>query len=642
MLSYLLRAVLLSAVTLVGSIASAQPVNPADGAPFPSAVQWLPETTGGYLRAINMPALRVAWDKTTISHLRTDPAMKPFWDAQQKRAEQDLMAAGMKVGLNMNDLFDISSGEVVFAWMTYPDPKRPYTVGLVSDIRGRIPQTDAALATLDQNMQHRNATRKDISHRGQTIRLYTLPKAPGQLKIDHIAVTYNSDRLIAADREATVKQLLDAAAGAPIGPELVAAADHQEIWDQVGDSDPAEVRWFARPLPFARILRELAETDRGQQVDIVNLLERQGFAAVLSAGGRVQVATGEYDLLHQGYIHAPKPENSKDRFELAARMLDFPNQPPAPLPNWIDSEASTSVRLNWKMEDAFWAAESLVDDAFGSEIFRPTLKGILEDPEGPQIDIPNNIIANFNNHLYHVTDHVHTESDRTLVAIELKNADVVAAAVNKAMESEPDASRLPEPAAHPIWKVVPQAAPDFGEGEFGDFGFESDFGPVEEEERAPPLLEQWAITVIKDPSLENPNGGYLFFSSHASQLVDTVQRILDGTSGEFENQADVKRINQHLISLGGEERSLSRINRTRKAWRVKYELLRTGKLRDSDSILGNLIRRSEKQRQGKTKHEPLDTSSLPPFEQIEQFLQPAGSLMQTESGGWRLRGFLLK
>ncbi len=37
---------------------------------------------------------------------------------------------------------------------------------------------------------------------------------------------------------------------------------------------------------MARIVKELSVVDRGGQVDIVNLLERQGFDAIQAAGGQ--------------------------------------------------------------------------------------------------------------------------------------------------------------------------------------------------------------------------------------------------------------------------------------------------------------------------------------------------------------------
>ena len=42
--------------------------------------------------------------------------------------------------------------------------------------------------------------------------------------------------------------------------------------------------WFARPFEMGRI-RESLDVDRGNDIDILNLLENQGFDAIKVAGG---------------------------------------------------------------------------------------------------------------------------------------------------------------------------------------------------------------------------------------------------------------------------------------------------------------------------------------------------------------------
>ncbi|WP_153559179.1 membrane or secreted protein [Roseimaritima sediminicola] len=641
-LSYLLGALTL-VVALPNAFASAQAADPpaaAEGS-FVSAVELLPETTGGYLRVLDLPAACEAWERTTLSNLGTAPVMQPFWEAQEESADRQLEAGGLKIGLRITDLYDISSGEVLLGWMSYPDPKRPFTACLITDIRGRQARAEQALATLDENMKSRKATRRDVAHQGQTIRVYTLPKAPGQFKLEQIAVTIGDQRLIASDRDATIKQLLDAVAAGGAQGGLARAKDHTAIWEKVGQSEPDEVQWFVRPLDFARIMREVAGTDRGQRVDIVQLLENQGFDAIQSTGGRVQLAEGDFDLLHHGFVYAPQDPASESRFRLAARMLAFPNTPASDPPAWLATETSTWARLSWQMEDAFWAAETLVDEAFGSEIFRPTLAGIKEDEEGPQIDIPNDVIGHFDNELFHITDNIDADNDRTLVAIRLKDTGPVAAAINKAMESEPDASPVEKSPEHPIWKVVPNTESDFDEEAFGEFGFDDDFGDEDTEDQPAPLLEQWAITVIQDPAA-GASGGYLMFSSHTDQLVETVNRIRSGEDGRFASQDAVRRVLRQIQQLGGDSRAMANVDRTRLSWRTKYQLLREGTLKDSDSILGNLIRRVQERRKDGAENPELNTGKLPPFSEIEGFLNPGGGYMKTEADGWRLRNFLLK
>lgn len=616
----------------------------ASGAAYVEAIELLPNTAEGLMRIVDFPAVSQAWKKTSLAALADDPSMQPFWEAQQQVRRRALLNAGIQVGLRWADLEQIASGEVLASWISFPDPKRPFAVSLLADIRGRAAQTADVMEQLDQLMKQREATRRDVQYRGQTIRVYTLQRDPGEIEIEQIAITTGPQRLIASDRQVVVEQFLDSVAGKLPAQRLVDANDYQRVLKRIDAPAADEVHWFARPLPFARIVREVANTDRGNRVDIVQLLESQGFDAVQAGGGRVEIGTPEYDLLHHGFILAPRPAGATERFRLAARMLQFPNQTMEPLPAWIGETTASCLRLNWAMEKAFWAAETLVDEAFGDPIFRPTLEGIEEDPEGPQIDIPNQVIGHFGTQLVLVTDNVApaaVDSERMLIAVQLDDVTPVAEAVRKAMESEPDATRLetlPEQAA---WKVVPREEPlDFEEELFEDFGFEADVAP--QQQRAAPLLEQWAITVVRAPVAgDDGKEGFLMFSSHAEMLVEAVRRIEQNATGGLSEQEDVEQVFGKIKALGGDSLSLVRVNRLSRSLRTKYQLLRQGKLRESDSFLASLLRQITDGDQPTFEPENRSAAKLPPFEAIEGYLKAAGSFMKTEEDGWSLVGFLL-
>ena len=41
----------------------------------------------------------------------------------------------------------------------------------------------------------------------------------------------------------------------------------------------------------------------------------------------------------------------------------------------------------------FWASETLLNEAFGDEIFKDIIEGIRDDEDGPQIDIAKNVLT---------------------------------------------------------------------------------------------------------------------------------------------------------------------------------------------------------------------------------------------------------
>ncbi|WP_442507811.1 membrane or secreted protein [Novipirellula sp. SH528] len=613
------------------------------------AIKLLPDSLAGLVRVPNVPDFCKAWHKTHLGQLVDDPAMQPFIDAQRERAEKYFDSLDNRVGLKPQDLYDIASGEAVMAWLPFPkDKRRPFSVCVIADIRGLRKQADVAVDQIDRDLKSGGATRSDKEYRGQTIRVYTTKPKPGQLKIEQIAITYDDVRIIASDRDTVVTGVLDALSGETNVPSISESAEFRDVLTRSsramqvpftkGNSTVAG-EWFARPIQMGRILRETFQVDRGNQVDILKLLENQGFDAVKAAGGILAIAGDRYDVLHRGFVLAPPTTNEPSKYEKAARMLSFFNATLDPVPDWVGKDAGTVSQIRLKIADAFWASESMINEAFGDDIFSPMIEGIRDDTDGPQIDLKNNVLPALGDEVILMTDNTlpaEVNSERMLISVRLKNADAIKLAVRKAMEVEPDASKIDVLPGVEIWRVQRGSSSDatFEADIFGDLGFEE-----ETVEQAPPLLDHWAIAVVDEKGAKGSS--YLMFSSHPDLLIETVKRIHAGQKGGFSDLPEVANVVDALKDLGAKQVSLSRIARTSVSLRVKYELLRTGKLKDSDSILATIIRRVFKDENG-NEAEPIKTDKLPPLATIEKHLPEGGNFIVTENDGWSLSGFYLK
>ena len=96
-----------------------------------------------------------------------------------------------------------------------------------------------------------------------------------------------------------------------------------------------------------------------------------------------------------------------------------------------------------------------------------------------------------------------------------------------------------------------------------------------------------------------------------------------------------------MKALDVAEVSLQRMVRTKVSLRAKYELLRRGELKDSDSIAARLYRRIAEDLED-SDDDPLDTSTLPPLSEIEQHFPDGGMFIQQTEAGYRVTGFYLK
>ena len=88
---------------------------------------------------------------------------------------------------------------------------------------------------------------------------------------------------------------------------------------------------------------------------------------------------------------------SSDKYNLAARILNFPNSS-ALRPNvWVPRDLAAYLSFSWKLQDAFRYAETLVNEYAGDEVFQDVLKSIETDPNGPMVNIERDLIAHLGN-----------------------------------------------------------------------------------------------------------------------------------------------------------------------------------------------------------------------------------------------------
>jgi len=604
----------------------------------------IPDTAAGAVRIPDMPEFCEAWKTTTLSAFANDPSMKSFVDAQRTRAEQELFAANLKVGVKLRDLLEIASGEAVIAWLPFKDPKRPYSIAIVADTSKLQEKAQDAIDQVDKDLIASGAKRTDSKYGDDIIRVYVTKPQPGQLKIDEVAIMLNKELIIASDRESVVTGLLDAVAGKSDKARLIDSRDYTRIASQVEDRTKDQLggvigfQWFARPLAMARIVKDAVGIDRGRQVDVLNLLERQGFDAVTAAGGQLTIGNPAFDLLHHGFVLAPPVTKEPSKYKLAARMLQFPNIKNTPIPPWVGSEIASYTRLNWRMDEAFWAAETLVNDAFGDEIFRDIFDGIRDDEDGPRIDVQKNVIPNLGDHMIVLTDNkmpADESSERMLVAIRITNLPAFKDAVKRAMEVEPDAKLVEGTPGVDVYLVRrSNEKTDFDAELFNDLGLDDQA----ESETASPLLNQWAITVTE---AKGESGGYLVFASHPEFLTETVTRMMEGKADGAATTPEFQDLEAKINQLGGTTIAMKRVVRPDLSLRVKYQLLREGRLRDSDSLLSSIFRRISENADA-SDEDPINAKTLPSLDVVEKYFRPAGTFLQTRDDGWQLDGFLLK
>jgi hypothetical protein len=642
---------LVSATLIVTAFGQAWAVQPSE--------RLLPATTKGFISTHDVEELRSKFKATQLGEMAADPLMEPFIEDFKKQIKAKLEKAGKRLGISLDDLEGVYGGEVTGA-MIQPDPKdkMSHATALVVDITGKKKESDVLLKKIDDNQKANKAIKTAIKEGNVQITVYTQPLAAGEKIPDKSFHFVSGDQLIVTDHEATIRGIVSRLNG----QAKDSLADVKAFGESLKRCAAAagqrhHVRWFIEPFGYAEASRAAQGGKKKRGTDLLKIVQTQGFTAVQGLGGHVFFDTENTEVLHRTYVYAPgvkRPANnaSKDKYDLAMRMLDFPNstavdtlEPKA----WVMPDVAAYLSFNWEMRQAFDYAETLVDAVIGDKgAFKEIWLSLKSDPNGPRIDIYKELLDHLGTHVTMLSDvklPVDLKSERLMGIIELKNAAsaaTVAKTVQKAFEKDPQAKRRVYK-GQVIWEITQDdsLAEEEIELNIEGVGFVSTEAPAEKdktkeearaEEEEDAHLPNMAITVFLD---------HLIISTH----VDFIQDFIAFQGDNKNNLAtadDYKRVRTALTQLGSKLDSFQFFSRTDESYRATYELIKDNRLPEAETMLARLLNGLFGSKEEGVRKQEIDGSKLPDFEQVKKYLGPGGLFVQSEDDGWWLVGCLLK
>ena len=633
-------------MALVLALASA-----AEAGAFPPSETVLPATTRAWLSVADVAGLQETFDATQYGQLIKDPHMQPFVESVRAQMQSASKQRLGKLGLKIEDLEKIPGGEVALATIE-PAPGTLATVLLV-DTTGHAAETASIVTKIEQRLLERKATKLPAGEAASalTITAFQLPADPDDRssRPSKVAFALLPDALVVGDDPGVVTQTVAQLQGGR-KDSLATVPAFKAVMARCGnDISPhaAPIRWFIDPLGFAQAVQAAnPPREKRKGPDYVAILARQGFDAVKGAGGVVLFDDGAREARHQSLIYAPPLEGKKpfaaDRFKLAARMLQFPNVETIHPQAWVPRDVSSWVAMQWDIKNAFGSVESLVDDVVGEKgVFDDVIASLKEDPDGPQIDVEKELVACLGTRVSVISDYatpIDTDCDRLVIAIETTDEARVAATVAKSMGTDPDMQKV-EYNGHQIWELIdrsssipkleietPGGAVAHADVEDGSRGRRARMREGEEK-----LLPHSAVTVAN---------GHLFIASHR----DILERVLSTEiSGEtLQSASDYAFVSAEIARLFPQTTAFRSFGRSDESILPAYEMLRRGEMPKSKSLTGQLLNGLLGDgKEGSTRTQKLDGSTLPEFETIRKYFGTVGVGMESVPEGWYVAGVAL-
>ena len=614
-----LRLQLAAVVVLFATGAVARAVPPTD--------TLLPDSTKGYVAAADVDTLIERWNETPLGKMFNDPAMKPFTDDLRRQIKEKWSKSHARLGITVADLQGLATGEACLAVVL---PKgADASLIILADVTGKEKQAAAKLETIAANLKVQGAKATKQKLPGVEISVFdTAPKHDR----DHgfTTVHYIKQGLFVATDSLALARDVAARLDRPQQQTLAAVEAYKTVIKRCREADPnlqPDLRWFVEPIGLAEALRTWETNRRKGSTDYLKVAKNQGFTAVKGVGGFANLALGNYGILHRTYIYAPQP------YELAMRMAVFPNGGDFTPQEWIARDVSNYMSFHADILNAFDHFDTLFDEIYGEKgVWKDTLESIEEDPNGPQINLRRDLVQHLGNRATLITDYelpITPTSQRKLLAIEAKDPNKLAAAIDKSMTGDEKARKL-EIEGHVVWEIIPEeeAMPnlDVDDGSEG----RRRANEKESDVAAPQVsLANSAVTVAK---------GHLMVASH----IDLIRKVLARTAKEDQlvHDRDYLMVAGELPKLGGGNDCAQGFSRTDEQYRVMYELFQQGRLPEADTFLAHFINfLMGEEKEGVTRKPRLDGSKLPEYKTVQHYLGPAGSFVTSEPHGWFLVGF---
>jgi len=635
----------------------------------PTAEDWLPATTKAFFAVADVADLERRWDSTQFGKLAQHEQMKPFIEDLQRQIRERVTRTRVRLGLEWSDLKAAASGEAVMAAIQPEGKPGEHALAVIVDVTGRADKTTELLAKIHTNLTKQRAQKSTKMVNGAELIIYSIPREEGEPQQAAVFRAKQGKReyLIAVDHLAEATNLL-ARLERKKTDSLAGVEAFRQVRQRFAESHPnAHVRWFVEPFGYAEVMRASSDRNRKRGADMLKVLRTAGFDGIAGAGGHLFVAEEGRDFTHHTLIVAPKilqlikdrqaPAETGNANKIAearrqlrsAGMLDFANTKELAAADWTPDDISTWMRFNWNAREAFYAAKTLVNEMAGGKVFEDVLDGIRDDPKGPRVDLRKNLgdrlgtKATFISSYKLEKDQITTKSERILFAIDVTDAKVVAETVRKAMSVDQDAKRRTV-AEQEVWEIIRDdstaAAPKVEISGFNPLGEEDE---PEEEDDEPKGLPNSAIVVVHGLPADHPCAslnGHLVVASHVDMLFDILTR--SSGSPKFADSDDYRRAMTAIETLGGGQDAFRTIARTDRSFRPNYELMRQGKMPESETMLAKLLNRIlGPDKKGPPRKQELDPKKMPQFSAISDFFGLSATYVRTEAAGWRISGALL-
>jgi hypothetical protein len=612
----------------------------------PASDVLLPATTKGYVSIARPEEAQEHFKQTQFGRMFDDEVMDAFVKSLEKQLKDKFGTVTNRLGFTWDDLQGVSAGELSFAVIARPE--HDASLAITMDVTGRETAAKNFLAAVEKRLAAQGGVKREVEAAGAKLTIFDTPAKNATDDPTQTVYFLRDNVLVGINGREEAEAMLKRFTGKP-QDSLRTLASYKATMAKLDASAQGlkpEARFFAEPFGLTYAVRTL---DKGVRLredkDLAKILEDQGFNAIQGVGGYANMLVpGNSEYLYRLAVYAPPAkgmENDPLRWNLAMRMLQLPNSTNLVPPSWAPRMCARYATYSIDVLNAFDHFGTLFDAVEGhKDAFKTSMEGIEQDAYGPQVNVRNELVAYLNNRVTLITDYsvpISVNSERSLIAIEAKDEKKLADTIRRIMEKEPDVEGR-EFENFVIWERVPE---DVGVHEL-DIDAPS-LSPLQIDEPKPVAEADEEKEHVLPNSAVCVAYGQLMLASDIKYLEHLLrgfgQRELLTSSGDYE------LVSARMEQLAAGPRSGWSFVRTDEAFRPTYELIRQGRMPESETMFGKFLNRllttEVEKEEGVLRKQRLDGSDLPNFEAVRRYFGPAGRVLRSDKDGWLLTGTLL-
>lgn len=420
----------MAACTLLaaGIAAQAQQDAPPEGARV-SADRRLPPGVLAYASCPSVKLLKEKFAETSFGQLLQDPGMDDFLSQFKPFYEQASAQAEAEIGMSLDELLELVSGEVAIAAFRPPGQK----LGLVSfvDVQSHTDALNKLLNELQQELKNKQAERSTSTYAETEVVTYRLPSEKPDGKPIQFSYFLRDGVLVTAIVPQHLEMVLDRWSG-----DSDSTFADNETYQYVMETSRSQaggqpvLTWYITPVELILAGMSLSPELALQSAMVTGMLPTLGLNNLKAYGGAVELATSEYDNITRSVICLEGPA------EGVLKVFQFPATISGP-PEWVPASAQFYTGFHWDLETAYTAVGTLVDAYLGPGKFEGLVQQGADNPAGPGLHPKTDIIDRLTGvvHLFLMNRGGGPENTEGAVALGVTDAAAVEEVLKKVLES---------------------------------------------------------------------------------------------------------------------------------------------------------------------------------------------------------------